>query len=287
MQPDHQHAPVYLITGATDGIGKALAMRLASEDARLILHGRNKAKLAAVVQEIRNIAPAAEPRTLLADFASLEQVSAMANEINADHSDVNVLINNAGHLNDHRRTSADGLELTFAVNYLAPYLLTRLLLPVLKANAPARIVNISSTAMGSAYLDFADLQLEQRFEGWQAYANSKLAQIYFTHTLAQQLAGSGVSCFSLCPGLIDTNFMHTNTVFSQAARERMRPIMRPAEQGADVPYYLATSADVLDASGEFFVRDRGNLARAIPLGWDDAVAQKLWSVSNDYVAEFF
>lgn len=277
----------YLITGASDGIGKAIALELGTTDSTLVLHGRNAEKLQMARDEIRDRTGSQQLHMVIADFASLEQVAALAEQVAQDFSQLNILINNAGHLTDHWQSSCDGFELTFAVNYLAPYLLTRKLLSTLIANAPSRIVNVSSTAMGGGFLDFSDLQSQQRFDGWQAYSNSKLAIIYFSHLLAEQLRGTKVISNSLCPGLIDTNFMHTNNVFGSGAYERMRPIMRPSSQGADVPMYLATAQETAEISGEFFIRDssnEGDKGKVVPLRWDHATAEKLWSVSNDLVA---
>ena len=274
----------YLITGASDGIGKEIALELGTTDSTLVLHGRNAEKLQIARDEIRDRTGSQQLHMVIADFASLEQVAALAEQVAQDFSQLNILINNAGHLTDHWQSSCDGFELTFAVNYLAPYLLTRKLLSTLIANAPSRIVNVSSTAMGGGFLDFSDLQSQQRFDGWQAYSNSKLAIIYFSHLLAEQLQGTKVISNSLCPGLIDTNFMHTNSVFGSGAYERMRPIMRPSSQGADVPMYLATAQETAEISGEFFIRDSNNEGKVVPLRWDHATAEKLWSVSNDLVA---
>jgi retinol dehydrogenase-12 len=265
----------YLITGATDGIGKATALALAKQQARLIIHGRDPAKTAAVLQELQAAAPDAELHMLLADFASLEQVAALATKVVQEFPDLNVLINNAGLLTDHRQTSKDGYELTFAVNYLAPVLLTQLLAPLLKRNAPARIINVASTAFGGGYIDFADLQIENNFSGWQAYANSKLANILFSFQLAAELDGSGVVTNSLCPGLIDTNFFHTNTVFTQEAYQRMQPGMRTPEEGALVPLFLATDPTAATISGDFYIREGRDGRRSMPVHPDPELAANL------------
>ncbi len=209
--------PTCLITGATDGIGKATALALARLDACVILHGRNPDKLAATVQEIRAATDNEQVHSVLADFTSLEQVTHMATEVNKRFPRLNVLINNAGLLTDHRQLSSDGFELTFAVNYLAPFLLTRKLLPTLQANPPARIVNVASTAMGGGMIDFDNLQLDHGFNGWQAYANSKLANVLFSFALAKRLAGTGVVSNSLCPGLIDSNFFQMRYTLGQGS----------------------------------------------------------------------
>ncbi len=270
----------YLITGATDGIGKATALALAKRDARVILHGRNPGKLAATVQEIREASTNSEVHSVLADFASLKQVTNLADEVSERFPELDVLINNAGLLTDHRQLSTNGFELTFAVNYLAPFFLTQLLLDTLKANAPARIVNVASTAMGGGIIDLDNLQLERSFDGWQAYANSKLGNVCFSYVLAKKLKNTGVVTNSLCPGLIDSNFFHTNEVFSDSAYQRLRPGMRSCEEGALVPLYLATDPEAAEINGKFFVRAGRDGRRAVPLSLDDNLAEQLWAVSE-------
>jgi retinol dehydrogenase-12 len=277
-------ACTYLITGATDGIGKATALALAKAGATVVIHGRDPAKTAAALEDIAAATDNDKLHTVLADFASLEQVAGLAAEVSSRFPQLNVLINNAGHLTDHRQLSADGFELTFAVNYLAPFLLTLRLLDTLKQNAStntsARIVNVASTALGGGVIDFANLQLEQHFDGWQAYANSKLANVLFSHVLAEQLAGTNVVSNALCPGLIDTNFFHTNSVFPKQRYERMQPGMRSPEEGALVPLYLATDAEAATINGRFFIREGRDDRRELPLGIDPAMAEQLWAVSE-------
>jgi NAD(P)-dependent dehydrogenase (short-subunit alcohol dehydrogenase family) len=169
------NSPTYLITGATDGIGKATAQALAERGARVIVHGRNPGKLEATLEQLRAATGNESLRAVLADFSSLEQVAALGQRVRTDFPGLNVLINNAGLLTDHWQPSADGFELTFAVNYLAPFLLTQILLDTVRVNAPGRIVHVASTALGGGRIDFGNRQLEHHFDGWQAYANSKLA----------------------------------------------------------------------------------------------------------------
>ncbi len=273
---------VFLITGATDGIGRATAKALALKDARLVLHGRNADKLSAAAEEIQAVSANSNLHTVLADFSSLEQVAALADEVSRDFPDLNVLINNAGLLTDHRQESFDHYELTFAVNYLAPFLLTLKLLDTLRNNVPARIVNVASSAMGGGIVDFDDLQMQQNFDGWQAYANSKLMNVLFSNLLAGQFEGSGVVSNALCPGLIDTNFFHTNTVFEHRY-ESMRSSMRGPAEGALVPMYLASEPAVADVSGAFFYRQGRDEVRSLELQWDRSSAEKLWQYSLDQV----
>jgi NAD(P)-dependent dehydrogenase (short-subunit alcohol dehydrogenase family) len=170
------------------------------------------------------------------------------------------------------------------VNYLAPFLLTLKLLATLRANAPARIVHVASTALGGGVVDFSNLQLEQNFNGWQAYANSKLMNVLFSNLLAARLAGSNVSSNALCPGLIDTHFFHTNSLFAGGQYERMRSHMRTADEGALVPLYLAADPEAAAYNGQFFIREGRDHRRVLPLDWDRAVAEELWARSLDYVA---
>lgn len=267
---------LYLVTGATDGIGKATALGLAEAGATVILHGRNPEKLDQTLAEVRAVAGSQGVYPVLADFSALDEVRELAKRIHAEFGVLNVLINNAGLLTDHRQTSRDGFELTFAVNFLAPFLLTHLLLDLLKQNAPARVVNVASTAMEGGRIDLSDLQSERRFDGWRAYANSKLGNVLFSAVLAEKLAGTGVVSNSLCPGLIDTNFFHTNEVFGNAGYERLRPGMRPPAEGALVPLFLATAAEAASFNGEFFVRVGREGRRAVPLEIDRELAAALW-----------
>ena len=267
----------FLVTGATNGIGKATALALARQGASVIIHGRHPGRLEATLNELRTATGNPALNTVRADFASLAEVAALSAQLRREFAGLRVLINNAGLLTDRRQLSVDGFELTFAVNVLAPFLLTLGLLDTLKANAPARIVNVASTALGGGRVDFSNLQLERGFEGWQAYANSKLMNVLLSNHLAAELAGSGVVSNALCPGLIDTNFFHTNTLFAGGTYERLRPGMRPPEEGALVPLYLATDPTAGMSNGEFYVRQGRDGRLAVALAWDAGVAAQLWT----------
>ncbi len=271
--------PTYLVTGATDGIGKATALALAEGGAEVILHGRNPGKLDATLEQLRAASGNESLHAVLADFASLEQVAALGQRVRTDFPGLTVLINNAGLLTDHWQSSADGFEMSFAVNYLAPFLLTQSLLDTVRANAPGRIVHVASTALGGGRVDFGNQQLKANFDGWQAYANSKLMNVLFSHHLAGRLAGSGVVSNALCPGLIDTNFFHTNTLFSGGGYERLKAGMRTPTEGALVPLYLATDPVAGESNGAFYVRQGRDGRRSVPLDWDRAAAAELWAQS--------
>jgi NAD(P)-dependent dehydrogenase (short-subunit alcohol dehydrogenase family) len=229
-----------VITGATDGLGKGLARQLAPSDVRLILHGRNEEKGQALLEEL---APRATGELVWrrADFASLDEVRRFADEL-LEEDRLDVLVNNAGiGTAGPREESADGYELTFQVNYLAPFLLTRRLLGLIEQSAPARIVNVSSA--GQAPIDFDDVMLEDRYSGVQAYCQSKLALVMFTFDLAEELEGSGVTANCLHPG----TYMPTNMV-RQAGVEPVTPL----EEGIAATMRLITSPEVEGINGHYF-----------------------------------
>jgi NAD(P)-dependent dehydrogenase (short-subunit alcohol dehydrogenase family) len=274
---------VCIVTGATSGIGRATAEALAATESTLVIHGRDAEKTDRLLADLKLASGRSNIHRVLADFSSLEEVAAMAAEVRDRFGAVHVLINNAGVLTDHRRLSADGFEWTFAVNHLAPFLLTNLLLDLLTDHAPARIATNSSSAMGGGRIDFLDLQSERGFDGWQAYANTKLANVLFSNLLASKLADTGVVSNSFCPGLIDTNLLTGNSVFGEEGIERLRPAMRAPGEGAVTPVFLATAAEAGDISGQFFLKTHGYGKTPLEVRWDRAIAERLWSVSRELV----
>jgi NAD(P)-dependent dehydrogenase (short-subunit alcohol dehydrogenase family) len=229
-----------VITGATDGLGRGLAMELAPSGARLILHGRNEEKGQALLEELRPKA-SGELVWRRADLASLDQVRGLADSLNEEDR-LDVLVNNAGlGTAEDRQESVDGFELRFAVNYLAPFLLTRQLLPLLQRSAPARIVNVSSA--GQAPIGFDDVMLERGYSGVQAYCQSKLALVMFTFDLAEELEGSGVTANCLHPG----TYMPTNMVREAG----VRPVT-PLEEGVAATLRLIGSPEVEGINGHYF-----------------------------------
>jgi NAD(P)-dependent dehydrogenase (short-subunit alcohol dehydrogenase family) len=229
-----------VITGATDGLGKGLATELAPTGARLILHGRNEEKGRRLLEELRPMT-SGELVWKRADFASLDEVRDLAAQLE-DEERIDVLVNNAGiGTAGGREQSADGCELTFQVNYLAPFLITRRLLPLIERSAPARIVNVSSA--GQAPIDFEDVMLEQGYTGVQAYCQSKLALVMFTFDLAEELEGTRVTANCLHPG----TYMPTNMV----KRAGVDPVT-PLEEGIAATMRLITSPEVADTNGHYF-----------------------------------
>jgi len=255
-----------LITGSTDGIGKLTALQLAKRQAHVLIHGRNEEKVTRIVDEIKNATKNKNIEGFTANLSSLDEVRKLANEVLEKHDRIDVLINNAGAGTADKRYGKDGTELRFAVNYLAPFLLTHLLLPALKNAAPSRIVNVSSA--GQAPIDFNDVLLEKNFDGVQAYCQSKLALIMFTIDLAEQLKNENITVNSLHPGTyLDTNMVR---------RSGVTPWGKP-ETGADAEVFLAVSPQLENVTGKYF--DVKKEARANAQAYDAKARKKLWELS--------
>lgn len=275
---------VVLITGANTGIGKATAMALAKMGATVVMHGRRRDALEAASAEVRAASGNDRVDLLVADLASQNEVRRLAADFLAKHQRLDVLLNNAGLILDRRSETVDGLETTFAVNHLAPFLLTALLRQALHNSAPARVVTVSSEAHRQVGgLDFDDLQGKKRYDGMKAYSASKLANILFTRALARQLTETGVTANCLHPGVVRTGWgadgdMHGAFNF---AMHLARPFMTSPEKGARTSVYLASSPDVKGASGEYFKKCR--VARTTPAAQDDAAAERLWLESAKLV----
>ena len=262
---------VILVTGSTSGLGLEVAQALAANGDHVIVHGRSAERGLALVEEI-NGGSTGSARFYEADFASLEEVRRLAEAITRDYERLDVLVNNAGILfadNPERQLSMEGHELTFQVNYLAPYLLTDLLLPLLRRSAPARIVNVASTAADR--LDFDDLMLTEGYTGWGAYNQSKLAQVMHTIDLAAELDGTGITVNALHPAtLMDTNMVIGNRIAPRSS----------VTEGRDRVLELI-NADSL-GSGEFYVDGRPAQARD-PQAYDADARSRLRSVSEELI----
>ena len=268
---------VVLVTGATDGLGRGVAERLASEGATVLIHGRDPERLAAAAAEIERATGNARIRTYLADLASLAQVRSLADEVEHSNDELHVLVNNAGIGSGRpelttRQESADGIELRFAVNYLAGFALTLRLLPLLRASAPARIVNVAS--LGQAPLDFDDPMLEREYDGKRAYSQSKLAQISFGVELADRLEGTGVTVNSLHPA----TFMPTKMVIEQYGRS-----IDSLEAGIEATVRLAIAPELEGVSGRFF--DRQSEAAADAQAYDPEARRRLWELSAELIGD--
>jgi NAD(P)-dependent dehydrogenase (short-subunit alcohol dehydrogenase family) len=260
-----------LITGATDGLGRGVAEQLAADGAIVHLHGRAPERLAATADEIRSTTGNERLVTHLADLASLEEVRGLAADVGRSTERLHVLINNAGIGTGKpdkptRQESRDGYELRFAVNYLAGFLLTMQLLPLLRRSSPARIVNVAS--LGQAPLDFDDVMLEESYSGGRAYSQSKLAQITFGFELGERLLGEEITVNSLHPA----TYMPTKIVLEEAGHS-----IDSLEEGVDATVRLATSPDLEQTTGRFF--DRRREGRPHDQAYDRDARQRLWDLS--------
>ncbi len=285
MEQDQQpmQGRVCLVTGATSGIGKATALGLARQQATVILVARSQAKGEATRQEIQTTSGNQNIDVLLADLSSQASIHQLAETVAERYPRVHVLVNNAGVFMLKRRETVDGLEMTFAVNCLAPFLLTRLLLDTLRASAPARIINVSSGAHTTAQIDWQDMQLQRRYGVWRAYAQSKLALLLCSYELARRLEGEAITVNCVHPGFVFTN-MGMNNVgprLQSLAKVVLARLGASPEKGARTSLYLATSPEVEHVTGRYFVDCRPTASS--PRSYDEAAQQRLWEESSRLV----
>ena len=264
---------VCVITGASRGIGKASAEALADLGANVVLVCRRQADGDKVASEISRRS-AAVPDVVAADLSSQSEIRRAAGEIRERHPIVQVLINNAGLFTRRRQLTVDGLEQQFAVNHLAYFLFTNLLLDCLRAGAPSRIINVSSGAHSGSQLDFADLQGERSYDGNRAYSQSKLANILFTYELARRLRGTGVTANCLHPGVIATRLLADYMGVPAAGSALARTFGAKPEKGAETIVYLASSQEVEGVTGKYFVNKRP--VTSSRESYDEAAARRLW-----------
>jgi NAD(P)-dependent dehydrogenase (short-subunit alcohol dehydrogenase family) len=262
--------PLILVTGSTDGIGKATATALVKGGAEVILHGRDEKKGKRVQRELETTT-GGHHDLLIADYSRQDQIRIMASDIIARYARLDVLINNVGTYQKTRHVTREGTEMTFAVNYLGPFLLTTLLLPLLKKNPGARIVTVASSAHEDVdRINWDELPQGRRYDPWGAYALSKFADITFTYTLARNLEGSGVTANCLHPGVVDTKLLRS--AFPGY------PAIRP-EEAAKMPVWLARSPEVAGVSGKYF--DAMRPARSSSLAYDQRVQERLWKMAEE------
>ena len=255
-----------LITGSTDGIGKQAALELSESGARVILHGRNKSKVKQVLQEIEQKSDNDQSDFFIADLSSLQQIRTMSAKIRRKYSRLDVLINNAGVAMNKLEISEDGYEMTFAVNHLAVFALSFLLLDLMTASAPSRIVNVSSMAHSSS-LNFENLATPRHFDGWEVYCQSKLCNILFTYELAEKLQNTGVTVNCLHPGVIDTKLLRVH--FGGGS---------PVAEGSRKLVHLATAPELATVTGEYFYDNRQT--RSAEITYDAETRKKLWNLSE-------
>jgi NAD(P)-dependent dehydrogenase (short-subunit alcohol dehydrogenase family) len=265
-------------TGATSGIGEAAVLALAGMGARVVLIARDEARAKATIQKLEAKAPGLDHRLHLADLSSMAETRKVGAAIAASEPRIDVLINNAGALFSKRRVTPEGLELTFALNHMAYFVLTEALLDKLIASAPARIVSTSSAAHQGMNLDFNDLQSAKSYGGLRVYGRSKLANILFTRELARRLAGAGVTANCLHPGVVATRFGESSGGFAGLLIPLLRPFFISPEQGGDTIVYLASSPEVEKTTGEYFVKCK--ITKPSAAARDDAAAKRLWEASE-------
>ena len=270
---------VCLVTGATSGIGKVTARELAQRGATVVVVGRSEARSAATVSQIRRQTDNSSVEFLLADLSSQQDVRRLAKEFENRYPRLDVLVNNAGAIMLSRRESVDGIEMTFALNHLAYFLLTNLLLDRLKSSAPARIVNVASNSHERAKLDLDDIQVRGRYWGFGAYARSKLANILFSYELARRLEGTGVTVNALHPGLVGTNFLANNGPFGKLLRMAVVVKGMSVERGARTSIYLASSPDVEKVTGRYYFKEQ-DVPSSIA-SYDEDSARQLWRLSAE------
>jgi retinol dehydrogenase-14 len=271
---------IVLVTGGTGGIGKATAIALATLGARVGITGRDTARAEEAASGIRAASRNPAVDVFAADMSSQAEVRRLAGAVLDAYPRLDVLINNVGGFWAHRHLTTDGLEHTFALNHLAPFLLTNLLLDRLKASVPARVVTLSSGAQAAGRIDFDDLQGARNYSGQRAYSQSKLANVMFTIELARRLAGSGVTANAAHPGVVRTNFgTEDQAWYFLVVSKAVRPMLKTPAQGARAPIYLATSPELDGVTGKFFVNRKPR--RANKLAYDNEVTARLWKISAE------
>jgi NAD(P)-dependent dehydrogenase (short-subunit alcohol dehydrogenase family) len=273
---------VVVLTGGTSGIGRVAATELSRRGAKIVLIARDRARAADALADITTAGPSLEHRAFIADLASIADTRRIAAEIVAAEPRIDVLINNAGALFNRRQLSPDGLEMTFALNHMAYFVLTEGLKQTLMQSAPARIVNTASGAHRSAALNLDDLQSVRQFSGFAVYSRSKLCNILFNRELAQRLKGTGVTSNCLHPGFVATRFGDDSGGLVQSLMPIAKLSAISPTKGAETIVYLASSPDVGAVSGEYFYKCAPDTPS--PQAQDDAMASKLWVESERLAA---
>src|SRR5712692_7669681 len=270
---------VCLVTGGNSGIGRETALGLARLGATVVIVARDRAKGEAALSEIKRQSGNENVDLLVADLSSLDSVRQLAQEFRGKYSKLHVLVNNAGVFLPRRFVTADGFESTFATNHLGHFLLSNLLLDMLKASAPARVINVTSDAHKGAQIDFEDLMGEKKFSGFKAYGQSKLANVLFTYELARRLEGTGVTVNCLHPGVVRAGFgKDAGGLFSIGVRV-VSPFMMSPEKAARAAVYLASSPELEGITGKHFSKSKEE--KSSRESYDQATADRLWQVSAE------
>ncbi len=265
-------------TGATSGIGEAAVLALARMGARIVLVARGERRAETTLDKLESVAPRLGHAVHLADLSSMAEARRVGHVIASSEPRVDVLINNAGAMFSDRRMTEEGLEMTYAQNHMAYFLMTAALEERLAASAPARVVSTSSAAHMGATLDFSDLQNAKGYKGFQTYGRSKLANILFTREAARRLTGGGVTANCFHPGVVATRFGSASGGWTSRLLPLARPFFATPEQGADTLVYLASSPEVVNVTGAYFVKRKAVQPSAAAR--DDAAVRKLWEASE-------
>ncbi len=273
-----------LVTGATSGIGKVTALELARAGHCVLLTSRDPKKGQRVLEEIQSATGNQSLELYVGDFSSMADVRRVALEVRAKHPKLEVLLNNAGGVNIDRKMTVDGFEQTFAVNHLAPFLMTNLLLEPLKAGK-ARVVNVASDANNAGRIRWNDLNFKTGYMGFLVYAQSKLMNIVFSNELARRLHGTGLTSNALHPGVVRTNFWDTNNLMMRmifGIIQRLGSIT--PEEAAKTTLFLATSSSVEGVTGKYFVKNQEH--KSNPIADDETAQERLWEVSEGLVSKW-
>src|ERR1700674_3294522 len=282
MTENRLQGKICLVTGSTSGIGKVTARELANRGATVVLVSRSRAKGEATQAEIKQATGNQQVELLIADLSLLEDARRLAAEFQQTHPHLHLLVNNAGCAYPRRTLTSEGFEATLAVNYLAPFLLTELLLDTLKASAPARIVNVSSAQHANASIEFDNLQGEKTYANLRNYNQAKLALLLWTYELAHRLEGTGVTVNALHPGVTATNFVAGGKGPGGPGVKLLKPLLLTSEKGAQTTLYLATSPQVEGVTGKYFVKSQEKPSSS--RSYDQTVGSRLWEVTERLVA---
>jgi len=275
MEPSEK---VCLVTGGSGGIGEVTAREVARQGMQVVIVSSNAQRLAAAAERIRVQTGNQSVDCLVADLSSQAEVRSLAERFSEKYPRLDILVNNAGGFYMKRIESVDGIELTWTLNHLNYFLLTNLLLDMLKASAPSRVINVSSNAHLGGVINFNDPEGKSFYFGWTAYAQSKLANVMFTFELARRLESSQVTANVLHPGFVATGFGRNNSGVVGAAMGLLHRFALTPEQGAQTPIYLATSPDVEGITGQYFVKQQPSLAAKA--AYDEASVRRLWEISQ-------
>jgi len=268
---------ICLVTGPTNGIGRVTALELAHMGADVVIVGRDSARCALTAADIREESGNPDVDFLVADLSSQEDIRRLAKEFKKRRQRLDVLVNNAGAIQMSRRKSVDGIEMTFALNHLSYFLLTNLLLDVLSASAPARVVNVASSVHQKARIDLFDIHAPRRYSGFRAYSRSKLCNLLFTYELARRLEGTGVTANALHPGLVATNILTNNGILGRFLNMLFGVRGISVEAGALTSVYAASSPELEGVSGKYL--DKKQIVASSARSFDEAQAAELWELS--------